>query len=119
MGVARLDLGTGRYLCGDSAGVMGGPYEPMSNERFVKPAAPRCSASSDDVSHQLLGSRRNYSYLFEEKTLLGPRQTRIQLEPEAAIPALSAAEDRIAYVNGNTLIVRELPSGKVLDLPGK
>lgn len=119
MGVARLSLATGRYLCGDGAGVMGAPYEPMSNQKFTKPKAPRCTAGGDEVSQQPLGSRGNYSYLFEEKVVVGPGQARLQLEPDTSMPVLSRTEDRMVYVNGGQLVVRELPSGKVLELPRK
>ena len=118
-GVARLNLGTGRFVCGDNAGVMGGPYLAMdTTTKFTPPKVPACTVA-EETSHQTLGTRGLYTYLMDDKVVRGPGATTIQLEPDSSMPALSLAEDRMAYVNDKKIVVRELPSGKVLDLLGK
>lgn len=117
-GVARLNVGTGRYVCGDNAGVMGGPYAPMDERKITAPKAPACTAA-DDTAHQSVGSHGSYTYLLDEKIVRGPGGASVQLESDASMPVLSPNEDRMAYVTGDAIMLRELPSGTALDVRGK
>ena len=115
-GIAKLDLGSGRYLCGDDAGVMGAPYDAMApgtTRRYRKPSAPRCTPSGRDEYREPLGARGDYAYMAETQTVLGSGGARFTLEPDASTLVLSADESRLAYLTATTVVVRALPSGAV------
>ena len=122
-GMARLDLASARYVCGDNGGIMGAPYEPMTGPggmaHFKQPVAPRCSPQEDDQPRQPLGPSGTYSYAFDAQILFGGPGTKIQLEEGISIPAISPKEDRLAYVLGKKVIVRALPSGAVVGTFGE
>lgn len=116
-GISKMSLATGNWLCGDSPGVMGGPYEAMSfGGDLPKPKrapAPRCSKSSEDSSRELLDHEGRFEWLYEEHSVLADGH-RIELEPNATTPLLSPARDRLVYLDGNKLVIRALPSGQIL-----
>lgn len=114
-GIAKIDLGAGKWLCGDNEGVRGAPYEPMAGPsvRRMLPKVPRCS-KSEEGSRQLLDADGRYEWLYDENAVLGEGGTRIQLEPEAGTPVLTRKRDRLAYVLGHKVVMRALPSGAIV-----
>ncbi len=115
-GEAKLDASTGRYQCGDAPGVLGAPYMMMMGQNV--PAAPtgrdKLPLCNADGQANRVG-RGVYSFFYGEKISVKHAGGGFELEDGAGLPALSPDESVMAYVRGALVIVRALPSGKILE----
>lgn len=121
-GIAKLDLGTGKYACGDSAGVMGAPYldgPPAPGSPAGLPPGrtrvPACSKSADEQAYRLTASGQ-YKLVYGERTKILHESSSFELEPDASTPVVSPDESFVAYARTDHVVVRSLPDGKVKTL---
>ena len=122
-GEARLDMTTGRYVCGDGAQLMGAPYEPQGPQA-PPPRSVGVPPCHDGGAFGMGGSDVSLSRHYRAESnasgaeLVGPGNLRLPLPTTGAIAgevAVSPKEDRCAYVDeGGKVIVRALPSGALL-----
>lgn len=118
-GIAKLDLGRGKYTCGDSAGVMGAPYldaPPAPGAAVGVPAGragvPACTQSADEQPVPL-GRTGRSRIVYGERVRLVLDSTELELEPDSQLPVLSPDEAWLAYARTDHVVVRGLPDGKV------
>lgn len=118
-GIAKLDLGSGKYTCGDSEGVMGAPYldaPPAPGAPVRAPVArrsvPACSKSVDEQPYSL-GSTGRYQVVYGERMRVVHGAAVLELEPDSQVPVLSPDETLLAYARADHVVVRGLPDGKV------
>jgi len=120
-GFARLNLSTGRYLCGDSDGVMGGAYEAMDPDGSSRPGRPRPQAPPCSDPQAVTGDHVKLSALYtlavERNAVLRKGAPEIQLEPDASMPVVVGNEQWLAYLHDKKLLIRTLPSGALLPPP--
>ena len=111
-GIAKLDLATGRYLCGDNEGVLGAEYEMMANPTHPRrkvPKVPVCEETNADF----LPISAHYKYSYTEEELIGPNGLHIKMPR----PTIAPDESRAAFVRDQKLVVLALPSGTPIQLP--
>ncbi|MCK6538159.1 MAG: hypothetical protein L6Q84_34730 [Polyangiaceae bacterium] len=118
-GIAKLDLGSGKYVCGDSAGVMGAPYldaPPPPGAPQGLPAGrarvPACNKSADEQAYRL-GVSGRYTIVYGERSRILHEKAALELEADAQIPVLSPDEAWLAYARADHVVVRSLPDGQV------
>lgn len=114
-GEAKVDLRSGKYLCGDSAGVMGAPYEMggPGASRMPPGRASTPACNGDHVSRSNLGRSGRHQRLHDPPVLVVDG-TKIALEADAEYQgSLAPDESEYAYVHGNRVSIRSLPDGKV------
>ena len=118
-GIARLDLRSGKYACGDSAGVMGAPYldaPPPPGTPQGLPAGrarvPACNKSADEQAYRL-GVTGRYTIVYGERSRILHEKAALELEADAQIPVLSPDEAWLAYARADHVVVRSLPDGQV------
>jgi len=122
-GEARVDLNSGKYVCGDGAGIVGGPYggmAPPGPGGTSSPQAPSGRASlplcTKDLSRQTsaFGHTGRYRLVLSEHQSIEHAGGLVDLEEESTgFPVVAADESSFAYVLGNKVIVRGLPDGKL------
>lgn len=118
-GEARVNLRSGRYSCGDVAELLGAPYDMGGGgaPRRLLPdrvGLPRCTSAGAAPASPLGGSDRYFVRYETRSAILDGSRPLFELEEGAATPALSADETRVAYELADAIVVRELPSGRVL-----
>ena len=123
-GQAKIDLATGRFTCGDGAGIVGAPYElfptqtmgpggPVAGARGpVAPPGratlPRCTKDQTNTVGHTGRFRMSYG---AELTIESDGAKPIVLDASAPW-AIAPDEKSIAYVNGEIVVVRALPGGE-------
>ena len=97
--------------------MLGAPYMMMPGQTngLAAPAGrdklPLCNA--DGQANRV--GRGVYSFFYGEKISVKHAGGGFELEDGAGLPALSPDESVMAYVRGALVIVRALPSGKILE----
>jgi len=118
-GIAKLDLGSGTYACGDSEGVMGAPYldgppapgSALGLPRGRKPV-PACHEHADEQANPI-GRSASYQIIWGERTRIIHAGAALELEPDSQPPVLSPDEAWLAYARSDHVVVRALPGGEV------
>jgi hypothetical protein len=130
-GEAKLDLATGRYVCGDNSGVLGAPYDiapvfavgPGGVPTMTTPVAPsapagrervpRCTPESEAGQTTMLGPTSRYRLLHGEQrlTIKHVGGKTIELEEDASYPSVAPDDSVFAYPRGARVVVRSLPDG--------
>jgi len=118
-GESRLDVGTGRFVCGDNDGLMGQPYDMMPGQSHERPKQALGVPACNTVAEREQGlSRLSPHYRLEYDLVLtavaGPHGVRVVLGEGVTSTAIAKDESRVAYIVGNHVVERALPSGKVL-----
>lgn len=116
-GEAKVNLKTGKYLCGDSAGVMGAPYEMLgaapTQTRMPAGRAKTPPCNEGYVSQANIGRSRRYKRLYDPSMLIADGK-KIALEADAEyLGALAPDEKSYAYLRGGRVVIRSLPDGKI------
>ncbi|MBE7484658.1 MAG: hypothetical protein HS104_32415 [Polyangiaceae bacterium] len=121
-GIAKLDLGRGKYTCGDSAGVMGAPYldaPPAPGAAVGVPAGrasvPACTQNAE-AQPVPLGRTGRSRIVYGERMRIVQDSTELELEADSQVPVLSPDEVWLAYARTDHVVVRGLPDGKVRTL---
>lgn len=121
-GQAKVDIVTGRYVCGDGAGIVGGPYEIVPirgpNGQFAPPRAPsgrdklpRCTKEGQAMT---IGASGRYRVVYGEHVTLESDGARPIVLEQSAIPTIAPDERLVAYARGDVVVVRALPAGDVV-----
>lgn len=116
-GIARLDVATGVYACGDSPGVLGAPYEigPGGGGPVLpadRRAVPHCTPGDGGMAS--LGDGYHYGTTDTGETFVIGAAGRLSLGNQPSIPSISADAKRLVYATGDRVVVRGLPDGKEL-----
>jgi len=120
-GQARIDLTTGRYTCGDGAGIVGGPYEVVrapgpAGSAWRPPSAPsgrdklpRCTKTEGAT---MVGRTGRYRMLYGEQVTLESDGAKPIVLDASTLPAIAPDEKSFAYVRDAIVVVRALPGGE-------
>jgi hypothetical protein len=125
-GQAKIDLATGRYTCGDGAGIVGAPYEmfgagplrmgpggPVASARI--PVAPPGRATLPHCSKEqtnMIGRSGRFRMTYGEHITIESDGAKPIVLDGSAAPAIAPDEKSFAYVKGDAVIVRALPGGE-------
>jgi hypothetical protein len=119
-GESRLLLATGKYLCGDSDGLMGAPYEMGLDPRMKgRPAAaigvPVCH-SQEEREHALwrVSERFALESTAAGNVIVGPGHARIPVPESTVNPAVSPDESRFVTSDGVHVVEHAIRSGAVV-----
>jgi hypothetical protein len=117
-GEARLDLASGRFLCADSEGLLGAPYEMLPGgfmgPRIVagREQVPRCTGGNAQMAMSL-GASGRYRLMHGEHLAVTHEGGQIDLEEDAGYPVIGPGEELFAYARGPRVYLRALPGGEV------
>jgi hypothetical protein len=117
-GESRLEVRSGRFLCGDDDGLMGAPYGMGISVERVKPAravgVPPCHPR-EELERGLASLAEHYRLESAETgaTVVSTASpsTRIAVPSSGALPVVSSDESRLATSDGVHVTEYALPSG--------
>lgn len=119
-GIARIDLDKARYACADNDGVAGAAYMmvPGGTGPLRPPGRaglPKCTDNPDGSFFQELGHSNTYELDGQTNEIVYGKVRR-KLESresdQGPTPTLSPQEDRVAYRDGHTIVIKSLPDWK-------
>jgi hypothetical protein len=122
-GEAKLDVGTGKYLCGDDAGLLGAPYDmamspgqpPSRRLPAGRDRVPKCTSAQASGAVTVLGASGTVRLVQSGERLRVTHGAKsITLEEDAQYPTLAKDERSFAYPRGKGVIIRSLPAGAVV-----
>ena len=118
-GESRLDVRSGRFLCGDNDGLMGRPYDVIPGGPHERPkqavGVPVCHTEAErEHRAEVVSAHFRVGMEGEDSVLTGAHKERIVLGPGYLAPVVTKDEARVAVIVGTHVVERALPSGNVL-----
>jgi hypothetical protein len=124
-GEARVDLATARYLCGDSAGLLGAPYDVGVPTPGVTPSRPHlpagrasvrpCNEGVSDGTSNIFGLTGRYRIADHGKGLvIEHAKGTLPLENLTNYPVIAPDDSSVAFLREETIFVQRLPDGAVV-----
>ncbi len=117
-GEARIDLGSGKYTCGDGGGIVGAPYEMFGGGGPPRPPTgrerlPRCT--KEGLMTGSFGRSGRFRIAYGEHVTIESAGARtIELEPDGTAPVIAPDERSFAYSRGDRVVIRGLPAGELI-----